>query len=70
MCLGYIVVWRQAVGIRSGSEVRGEAENPIGSPTAWQFPFLRPCAPDNVGRGGWHWDKSSWDSSLGERVKR
>lgn len=54
MCLGYIVVWRQAVGIGSGSEVRGEAENPIGSPTAWQFPFLPPCAPDNVGRGGWH----------------
>ena len=54
MCLGYIVVWRQAVGIGSSSEVRGEAENPIGSPTAWQFPFLPPCAPDNVGRGGWH----------------
>ena len=31
MCFGCIVVWRQAVGIGSGSEIRDEAENPIGS---------------------------------------
>ena len=31
VCFGSIVVWRQAVGIGSGSEIRGETENPIGS---------------------------------------